>query len=133
MKMPEFHKAYPDALVEHPSRVARRKSRLLGHPEFAPEVDPLGDTIRCLLEEYKIMVLYGKMTLYEYTMRQHAFVDLRVKRGERAVTTLGWKALRARLREITNGKAVLLANKVIQAKEGGKPLTRKPNRNVDPE
>lgn len=75
---------------------ADRKNRV--RTRGIPVVDPLADAICALLDKYKIMAFYGKMSLAEYRMRQEAFRDLRMLLGEPEVFSVGWDKMRLLLK-----------------------------------
>ena len=123
MSLPDFRLAYPDAQVEDPAQTAKRK--LKGGYRYVIPVDPLGDLMQSLLEEYKIMVLYEKMTLNEYLMRRQAFFDLRARRGEGKLNVTGWGILHARLRKATKGEVRLVSKEELEKIEEAAPPVRK--------
>lgn len=71
---------------------AERKNRV--RTKGVPVVDPISDAICVLLDKYKILAFYGKMTLAEYRMRQEAFRDLRMQMGDPEVFSIGWDKMR---------------------------------------
>jgi len=71
---------------------AVRKGRV--RTKGIPVVDPIADSICALLDKYKIMAFYGKMTLAEYRMRQEALRDLRMHMGDPEVLSIGWDKMR---------------------------------------
>jgi hypothetical protein len=107
MKMAEFREKYPDQPIHSPAvtqsiKDARRPGapkRRMPKTKGIPVIDPVADNIRLLLDRYKIMVFYRKMSLEEYRMRKEALRDLRMQMGDPEVYSTTWEAMRILLKE----------------------------------